>query len=146
MSFLLLMTKFKKMYVTCILKKKYTLKWYLNLILLFLLILGLCLPKIFWPDGIFENKWSSMSSVIFYKNLNFLLFLCFLTFPKSKHPASVIPLRLTQQPFFLVSKDAISAMLGAHHSNSISGFIESHLGPKAERNKGVVVRDLFKLK
>lgn len=87
-----------------------------------------------------------MPSVIFYKNLNFLLFLCFLTFPKSKHPAPVIRLRLTQQPFFLVSKDAISAMLGAHHSNSISGFIESHLRPKAEMNISVVVRDLFKLK
>lgn len=145
MSFLFLMTKFKKMYVTCILKKIYF-KIVFKPYPAFSLNSGSLSTKIFWPDGIFENKWSSMSSVIFYKNLNFLLFLCFLTFPKSKHPASVIPLRLTQQPFFLVSKDAISAMLGAHHSNSISGFIESCLGPKAERNKGVVVRDLFKLK
>lgn len=88
-----------------------------------------------------------MSSVIFYKNLNFLLFFCvFLPFPKSKHPAPVFCLRFTQQPFFLVSKDAISAMLGAHCSNSIRGFIESHLGPKAKMNISVVVRDLFKLK
>lgn len=41
---------------------------------------GSLATKIFWLDGIFENKWSSMSSVIFYKNLNFLLFSVFSSF------------------------------------------------------------------